>query len=48
MYIFSRKDRRCEAINIEIWKTITEAPDYEISSYGRVASNKYKNKRRIL
>lgn len=45
MYIFSGKDRRYEIINIEIWKTISEATDYEISNYGRLASNKYKNKR---
>lgn len=29
----------------EIWKTIAEAPDYEISNFGRVASKKYKDKR---
>jgi hypothetical protein len=29
----------------EIWKKIDEAPDYEISSYGRVSSIKYKEKR---
>lgn len=29
----------------EIWKTIVEAPDYEVSNLGRVASKKYTTKR---
>ena len=29
----------------EIWKTIAEAPDYEVSNLGRVASKKYTTKR---
>ena len=31
----------------EVWKEIAEAPDYEVSNLGRIASKKYKN-RRIL
>lgn len=30
-------------MNEEIWKIIKEAPDYSISNFGRVKSNKYKN-----
>lgn len=32
----------------EIWKTIPEAPDYQISNLGRVKSNKFNYRSRIL
>tara|TARA_B100001564_G_scaffold312798_1_gene285894 strand:- start:440 stop:1009 length:570 start_codon:yes stop_codon:yes gene_type:complete len=31
--------------DIEIWKTVPEFPDYQISTFGRVWSNKMKNKK---
>lgn len=31
--------------DIEIWKTVPEFPDYQISTFGRVWSNKIKNKK---
>lgn len=31
--------------DIEIWKTIPEFPDYQISTFGRVWSNKIKNRK---
>ena len=32
----------------EVWKTIPFAKDYKISNYGRVLSNRYRSKNRIL